>query len=109
MIENLLGNATLEKILLSAQRYGDIYANDIANTFDISLYCVQKQFQKMERSGVMVSRLYGKVRLYQFNPNYPLLNELRLLLNKTFDFLPKRDIEKYYMKRQRPRLVGKKL
>jgi len=107
MIENIFGNKTLEKILLSLERYGRIYANDTARTFDMSLYSVQNQLKKMEESGVLVSRFYGKVRLYEFNPGYPLLNELRSLLRKTFDFLPKKDIEKYYMKRQRPRLAGK--
>jgi Mn-dependent DtxR family transcriptional regulator len=107
MIENIFGNKTLEKILLSVERYGLIYANDTAKTFGIPLYCVQTQLKKMEESGVFVSRFYGKVRLYEFNPRYPLLNELKKLLRKTFDFLPKKDIEKYYMKRRRPRLSGK--
>ena len=107
MIENLLGNETLEKILLSVERYGQIYATDTSKTFDIPVYSVQKQLAKMEQSGVLVSRFYGKVRLYEFNPRYPLLNELKALLRKTFDFLPERDIDRYYMKRQRPRLKGK--
>jgi predicted transcriptional regulator len=109
VIENLLGNKTLEKILLSVERYGQIYSSDIAKTFNIPVYSVQKQLAKMELSGVLVSRLYGKVRLYQFNPSYPLLKELKALLSKTFTFLPKTDIEKYYMRRRRPRFSGKPL
>jgi Mn-dependent DtxR family transcriptional regulator len=104
---NIFGNQTLEKILLSVERYGQIYASDTAKTFDMPLYCVQRQLRKMEESGVLVSRFYGKVRLYEFNPRYPLANELKNLLRKAFDFLPKKDIEKYYMKRRRPRLYGK--
>jgi predicted transcriptional regulator len=109
MIKNLLGNETLEKVLLSVERYGQVYATDISKIFDIPVYCVQKQLAKMEQSGVLVSRFYGKVRLYEFNPRYPLLNELKTLLRKTFDFMSKQDIDKYYMKRQRPRLQGKSL
>ncbi|MCL2389378.1 MAG: hypothetical protein FWC85_03235 [Elusimicrobia bacterium] len=109
MLENLLGNKTLEKILLSAERYGQVYATGLSKTFNIPVYSVQKQLAKMESSGVLVSRLFGKVRLYEFNPRYPLLNELKTLLRKTFDFLPEQDIKKHYMKRQRPRLAGKPL
>ena len=109
MIENLLGNETLDKVLLSVESYGQVYATDISKTFNIPVYSVQKQLAKMEQGGVLVSRFYGKVRLYEFNPRYPLLNELKALLRKTFDFLPKQNIDKYYMKRQRPRLQGKSL
>ncbi len=109
MIENLLGNETLEKILLSIERYGKVYATNIAKTFDIPVYSVQKQLMKMEETCVLISMFYGKVRLYEFNPRYPLLNELKALLRKVFDFLPQQDIDKYYMKRQRPRLRGKSL
>jgi Mn-dependent DtxR family transcriptional regulator len=109
MIENILGNQTLEKILLSIERYGDCYASGIAKTFDLPLYAVQTQLKRMEMSGVLVSKLYGKVRLYEFNPRYPLLKELRALLQKTFEILPDKEIEKYYMKRTRPRLQNKPL
>lgn len=107
MIENILGNQTLEKILLSIERYGNCYACDITRTFDLSLYAVQTQLKRMEISGVLVSKLYGKVRIYEFNPRYPLLKELKALLQKTLEILPKKEIEKYYMKRTRPRLQNK--
>ncbi|MBQ3834850.1 MAG: hypothetical protein II816_04980 [Elusimicrobia bacterium] len=109
MIENILGNQTLEKILLSIERYGNCYACDIDKTFDLSLYSVQAQLKKMEITSVLVSKLYGKVRLYEFNPRYPMLKELRALLRKTIEVLPKEEIERYYMKRTRPRLQNKPL
>lgn len=109
MIENILGNKTLEKILLSIERYGNAYACDIAKTFDLSLYAVQSQLKKMEISGVLVSKLYGKVRIYEFNPRYPLLKELKALLQKSLEILPKKEIERYYMKRARPGLQNKPL
>lgn len=109
MIENLLGNQTLEKILLSVERYGNCYACNISKTFDLSLYAVQTQLKKMELTGVLVSKLYGKVRIYEFNPRYALLKELRALLSKTLEILPEKEIKKYYMNRTRPRLQNKPL
>lgn len=109
MIENLLGNQTLEKILLSVERYGNCYACNISKTFDLSLYAVQTQLKKMELTGVLVSKLYGKVRIYEFNPRYALLKELKALLSKTLEILPEKEIQKYYMNRTRPRLQNKPL
>jgi len=45
VIENILGNKTLEKILLSIEKEGDCYANGIAKKFKLPLFAVQNQQQ----------------------------------------------------------------
>jgi DNA-binding transcriptional ArsR family regulator len=70
---------------------------------------VQQQLRRLEEGGVVVSRLYGRVRLYEFNPRYPFLDELRALLAKAMEYLPQEEIDKYYMRRTRPRRPGKAL
>jgi len=90
MIENLLGNKTLEKILLSIEKEGDCYANGIAKKFKLPLFAVQNQLKKMEKTGVLKSRTYANVRIYEFNPKYQLLNELRALLKKTNELINKK-------------------
>ncbi|MFH1369111.1 MAG: winged helix-turn-helix domain-containing protein [Elusimicrobiota bacterium] len=107
MLEFVFGNKTVEKILLYLERYGEGYPMKIAQDFNIRVNGVQQQLKRLETGGVVASRLYGNVRLYKFNPRYPLLNELRALLNKTFDFLPEKEIRQYYMQRTRPRRAGK--
>ena len=87
MIENLLGNKTLEKILLSVEADGDCYANGIAKKFKLPLFAVQTQLKKMEKTGILKSRIYANVRIYEFNPKYPLLKELKALLHKTNELL----------------------
>lgn len=109
MLEALFGNRTSEKILFYLERYGEGYANRIATTFAIPVNAVQQQLKRLEDGGVVVSRLMGKVRIYQFNPRYPFVNELKALLKKGMAFLPESDIEKYYMQRTRPRKAGKPL
>ena len=44
----------------------------------------------MEKTGVLKSRIYANVRIYEFNPKYALLNELRTLLHKTNELLKKK-------------------
>jgi hypothetical protein len=58
---------------------------------------------------VLASRLKGRTRLYVFNPRYPFLKELKALLEKALQFMPKAEKEKYYMPRLRPRRSGKPL
>lgn len=109
MLETLFGNRTIEKALLFIERYGNGYPTDISDTFGIRVNGVQRQLQRLERGGVLTSKLYGKVRIYQFNPRYPFLKELRALLDKAIQYLPQEEIKKYYLKRTRPRRQGKPL
>lgn len=109
MLESLFGNRTVEKALFFIKQYGNGYPKDMADTFGIHVSGIQRQLKRLEDGSILVSRLYGKVRLYQFNPRYPFLNELRSLLNKAMDSLSEIEIKKYYMKRTRPRKQGKPL
>ena len=109
MLESIFGNKTIEKTLFFIERYGNGYAKDISDTFSISINGVQQQLKRLENGGVIVSRLYGRVRLYQFNPRYPFLKELKTLLSKAMEYLSEEELRMYYMKRIRPRKKGKSL
>lgn len=103
MLQSLFGNNTAEKVLFFLERYEQGYPSDIARLFGIPLFSVQNQLQRLEDGGILVSRLYGRVRIYQFDPRYSFLKELRNLLQKAMEALPKEEIDKYYMRRTRPR------
>ncbi|MBN1822990.1 MAG: winged helix-turn-helix transcriptional regulator [Endomicrobiales bacterium] len=107
MLEPLFGNRIVEKVLLYLLVYGDGYIRGIARAFGIPVTGVVQQLRRLEDGGVVVSQLKGKVRLYQFNPAYPFLGELKALLEKAMDVLPQDEIEKYYRMRTRPRRKGK--
>jgi DNA-binding transcriptional ArsR family regulator len=103
MLEPILGNKTKEKILLTLFVRKEIYARDITSIFKASLSSVQNQLKRLEKGGVLVSRLRGRTRLFKFNPRYPFLKELKKLLAKALVFIPEKDREKYYILRLRPR------
>ena len=109
MIEAIVGNATVEKVLLYLHRYGKGYAREIAHCFGIALNGVQQQLKRLETGGVIVSTLWGRVRMYEFNPRYPFRDELAGLLKKAFSFVSDTDRRTFYMKRTRPRRQGKPL
>ncbi|MAF66837.1 MAG: transcriptional regulator [Deltaproteobacteria bacterium] len=108
MLEGLFGNASAEKVLLYLEQYGAGYATEIARRFDgLSLHMAQRQLERFERAGALVSRLSGRTRLYIWNARYPFLKELRALLAKALDALPAAERKRYFEERRRPRRTGK--
>ena len=107
MLEGLFGNAIIEKIFFTLFVYGEGYPLGMAKTFDEPVNKFQQQLKRLEDSGIIVSRLVGKVRLYTFNPRYPFLNELKSLILRAYEYVPEKGKELYYRKRTRPRRKGK--
>ena len=107
MLRTLFESTVKEKILLFLLKNRESYPSEMARNFNFNLNAVQYQLAKLESAGVLSSRLWGKVRLYGFNPRFAMKNELLALLEKSFDYIDMAEKEKYYLKRQRPRKAGK--
>ncbi len=107
MLETILGNSTIERILFFIAVYKEGYAKQMADTFSISLNGVQQQLNRLEEGGVLVSQKKGNTRIFTFNPRYIFLDELKNLLNKALKLLPEKEKKKYYRNRTRPRKTGK--
>jgi hypothetical protein len=109
MLEGLFGNIIIEKIFFFLMTYREGYPLGMAKVFSMPVNRIQQQLKRLENSGILVSRLMGKTRLYTFNPRYPFLKELKSLLFKAYEFLPETEKETYYRMRTRPRRTGKPL
>ncbi len=109
MIEPILGSASSERVLMFLLARDQGYAREIARFFDSDLAPIQKQLEKLENGGVLVSKLAGRTRVFSFNPRYPMLDEVRKLLEKTLQFYPDDTREALTMERRRPRRRGKPL
>ena len=109
MLVSILGTENLERVLIFLLARNEGYAREIAQFFDTNLYAIQRQLDKLEAGGVLVSRTVGRTRLYQFNPRYPFLNELKPLLEKALSFYPPDVREDLTMNRRRPRKRDKSL
>jgi hypothetical protein len=109
MIEVILGSKNAERVLLYIHARGEGYAREIARFYETDLLPIQKQLDKLEAGGVLVSREVGKTRPYVFNPRYPFLKELKTLLEKAVSFFPSEERDKLVMNRRRPRARGKAL
>ncbi|MCK4264406.1 MAG: winged helix-turn-helix transcriptional regulator [Candidatus Aminicenantes bacterium] len=108
MLEKLFGSKTAERVLMYLFVFQEGYPTEISRIFSIPLNMIQKQLFKFEEGGMLVSRLRGKVRIYQWNPRYPFLNEVEKLLERNFEYLPEVIKERYYRQRTRPRRRDKK-
>ena len=105
----LFGNETAAKVLLYLASMQSGYPTAIAEALDLPVSQVQRQLERLEREGVLASRLLGKTRLYQFNPRCGYLSELRALLDRGAAMLPEEVRRLFIAERRRPRRRGKPL
>jgi len=102
MLEPLLGNATIEKILLYLHAYGEGYARQISRVFGIPFNAVYQQVRRLENGGVIAVVSRGRRRVFRINPRYPFKEELAALLARAMACIPERIKRRYFMDRARP-------
>jgi hypothetical protein len=107
MFEALFGNQNVEKVLFYLLNNGEAYPRALALALGASLSPIQKQLQRLEAGGIVVSRLVGRTRVFQINPRYAFKGELEALLAKAFKTLPDSQVRGIYARRSRPRRSGK--
>ena len=109
MLEAIFGSKNRERVLQFILANGEGYAKEIADFYGTSVDPIQKQLEKMELGGVLVSKSVGRTRLFVFNPRYAFLNELKALLERAREYYDPDEIERLTMGRKRPRRAGKPL
>lgn len=109
VLEGILGSRSAAQVLLFLEAYGSGHALRIADTYSVSVSPIQRQLRRLEDAGVLVSRLAGKTRVFEFNTRNPSVRNLRDFLEAELDLLPDEEVKAYYRQRQRPRRTGKKL
>ena len=77
MIEPIVGSKSSEQVFIFMIARDEGYATEIAVFFESDLYAIQKQLKRLEAANILVSKKVGRTRLYQFNPRYPFLKELK--------------------------------
>lgn len=107
MLETIFGNQTAAKIMLYLFHYGEAYAHGVSRDMNITLSQVQKQFDKFESAGILVSKKTGTVRIYQFNPKLKVVTKIKELIEAFYEAIPLEEREKLFITRRRPRRRGK--
>lgn len=107
MLETILGNETASKLMLYLVHYGEAYANGVARDMGITLSQVQKQLDKFEEGGVLVSKKMGNVRIYKFNPKLGVVKKFIEMIEAFYEAIPLEHREEMFEVRRRPRRKGK--
>jgi plasmid stabilization system protein ParE len=105
----LFGSRAAEAVLLHLLHYGETYGRAAAADMEASLESVQRQLDKFERAGVLVSKLAGRTRLYSWNEKSPIAARVRDLVKVVYDAIPLRRRAQIFQVRRRPRAKGKAL
>jgi len=109
MLKNILGSVNSERVLIYLLARNQGYAREIARFFETNLYSIQKQLEKLEGGGILISHSVGRTLAYSFNPAYPFLPEVKKLLEKALLFYPQDERERLMLNRRRPRRHNKPL
>lgn len=107
MLSEILGSQTAEKIFLHLHHYGETYASAIARDFEISVGQVQRQLDRYENTGILISRKLGKTRVYIYNLKHPLTRPFQELVKRVYDSIPQQEKTALFMVRRRPRAKNK--
>ncbi len=95
MIKGLFGNRNIERILLFLFVNERCYGTQLQTLLRVPLTPIQRGLAYLESEEVLTSHYEGKVRIYQFNPAYPLRWELEALLKKSYILLPAQEKRDY--------------
>lgn len=107
MLNQILGSETAQKIFLHLYHHGESYPSAVSKDFKITLSQVQRQFDRFESTGILISKLSGKTRIYQFNKKTPLTSPFMELVKRVYDSIPLHEKEEIFSTRRRPRRAGK--
>lgn len=102
MLEVLVGNKTVQNVLIFLFVNGKCYGTQLHRSLKTPLTPIQKALNRLEKGGMVTSYYEGKTRLYQFNPAYPLLQEVEQLLKKAYTLLPSQKKKEYYIAKLEP-------
>ena len=106
-LEALFGNRTAAKLMLYLFHYGEAYSRGAARDLGIAVSAVQRQFDKFESAGLLVSRMLGTTRVYSFNPRQPATAKLKELIRVFYEAMTIKEREQLFPARRRPRRRGK--
>ncbi len=107
MLDEILGSKTAAKACLYMVHHGEAYATGIAKDLEMSLGQIQRQLDRFEVAGVLISKKVGATRVYSFNPQVPLARAFKDMISLAYSSMPIEEKEQLFSVRRRPRRKGK--
>lgn len=107
MLDKITGSKTAQLALLHLFHHGETFPSAVANDFEIAVSQVQKQLERFEEAGVLVSKLVGRTRTYRFNEKSGTARAFKELVKREYDSLLTEEKDSLFKTRRRPRRKGK--
>ena len=108
MLDKILDSKTAQKIFIQLYHYGESYPSGVARDFKISFIKVQRKFDRFKDAGILVSKLVGRTRGYQFNKKQgAVVKHFMALIKVIYDSILLSEKEEIFSTRRRPRKKGK--
>ena len=107
VLADLFGSRSIEAALLHLFHHGESYGRAVSADLGISLDSVQRQLDKLERSGVVVCKRQGRTLVYTWNPRSRLTARMKELVAVVYDAIPLESREKIFATRRRHRAKDK--
>jgi len=103
----LFGSESAYQVLMFLQNYEKGYASEIARAYGTPLNQIQKQLNKFEELGILISRKEANARVFYFRQS-PVTDSLRQFLKDMLEILPRSTLQEIYRERRRTRRFGKR-
>ncbi|MHC4342358.1 MAG: ArsR family transcriptional regulator, partial [Planctomycetota bacterium] len=87
-LETIFGNRTAARLMLYLFHFGEAYARGAARDWGVALSPVQRQLDKFEAGGLLVSRMVGNTRVNSLNPKQPVARRLKALIQVFYEAMP---------------------
>jgi hypothetical protein len=107
MLLGIVTSEDAERVLIYVIARDQGYGREIAEYWNTTQTGVRRQLERFEAGGVLIGQAVGRTHVYSWNPRYPLLRELKALLNRAVSFLPDAERARLFGNRLRPRRLGK--
>jgi len=102
------GGQTRTRVLLVLALARESYPRELARLLEVPIAGVQAALRGLERDGLVAGRSMGRRRLYELNPRYFAIDELRKYLRRLTEGAPD-IVAAVDALRRRPRRTGKPL
>lgn len=107
VLADLLGSTAAEAALLHLFHHGESYGRAVALDFSVSLDSVQKQLDKLERNGLLLSKWQGRTLIYTWNPKSRASSRLKDLVAVAYEGISPDVSAVKFAARRRPRSKDK--
>jgi hypothetical protein len=104
---DLFGSRAAESVFLHLFHYGETYGRAVSSDFSISLDSVQRQLEKFQGAGVLVSKRLGRTIVYTWNPKNRLAAKVKDLVALVYEGIPMKRRAELFAERRRPRAKDK--